>query len=516
MKFLFSICSITMLSAWPLSAAPRPNIIIIMVDDMGYSDLGCYGSEIDTPNLDRLATEGIRYSQMYNTSKCTTSRSALLTGRYVSRNSWEGNYNVGPTFGEIAQAAGYRTLWSGKNHSNIRPPERGFDRFFGFQGGATNYWGPGPETVDGLPVPNIKLLEWMVDDQWIKPYIPEDPNFYLTDAITDHAIDWLEEYQGEDKPFLLYMAYTAPHWPLHAPEQDIDKYRGRYDAGYQVIRQERYDRMVQKGLIDPETAPLNPQEIKDWNSLSKKARKLEAERLEIHAAMVDHLDQNIGRLIAELKDASELDNTLILFFSDNGASAERYAKKNLQNSESSNGKLGSVSSYECIGQEWARVVNTPLALFKKTSHEGGVCSPMIAHWPQGIAEGNTWFNEPAHLVDVMSTVLELTGQTYPESFNGQVVKPTEGVSLVPSFSLEPLAARKYLIGYDFSKGQGIRDGIWKLVRLGNKPWELYDMSKDRTETNDHAAEMPEKVDAMVREFSLWEKQCEKGISGKKQ
>lgn len=236
-------------------ADQRPNIIVILCDDMGYSDIGCYGSEINTPNLDKLAVNGIRYSQMYNTSKCNTTRSSLLTGRYVLGPTSEANYDAGPLIGELLQAAGYRTLWSGKNHSRVRPPERGFDRFYGFQGGACNFWNPGDKLQNGGKLPHIKAYEWMVDDKWHKTYIPEDPNYFMTDAITDNAISWLNEYQKDNKPFFLYLAYNAPHWPLHAPEKDIAKYKGVYDAGYQKIRQARYQRMIEKGIIDPETAP---------------------------------------------------------------------------------------------------------------------------------------------------------------------------------------------------------------------------------------------------------------------
>ncbi len=482
-----------------------------MADDMGYSDIGCYGGEIETPNLDRLAEHGIRYSQMYNTSKCTTTRSVLLTGRYVTRNSWSKNYDLGPTFGEIAKSAGYRTLWSGKNHSSILPPERGFDRFYGFQGGACNFWNPGPAMADGSPFPHIAAYQWMVDDEWRKTYIPEDPDYYMTEAITDNALSWLKEYKGEDKPFLLYLAYNAPHWPLHARDKDIARYKGRYDDGYQALQKERYDRMVRMKLIDPATAPMHPQEIADWESLSEEEQELESMRMEIHAAMVDSLDQNIGRVLAELKRQNELDNTLILFFVDNGASAER-TNRHLKNyTPDGTEKMGSVFSYECIGKNWGQAVNCPLARHKTTSHEGGVCSPMIAHWPEGISVENSWFHEPAHLVDIMSTVIELTGEAFPETYGAKSSKPVEGISLVPSFSMKPLKARTYPIGFDFGKGQGIRDGKWKLVKFGNKPWELYDMSVDRTETVDLAGSNPEKVEAMEQAFSEWEQRCGAGF-----
>ncbi len=497
------------------SASDRPNILIIMADDLGYSDLGCYGGEISTPNLDGLAENGIRYSQMYNTSKCTTTRSALMMGRYVNRTSYVGNHLNGPTFGEIAKSAGYRTLWSGKNHSAMRPTERGFDRFYGFQGGCNNYWNPGEAMLDGTPIPKTKACEWMVEDEWLKTFTPTDPNFYMTDAFTDNAIAWLKEYQNEDKPFLLYMAYNAPHWPLHAKESDIAKYKGRYDAGYQAIQKERYNRMLKNNLINPETTPLNPQKIKAWESLSADEQKSASAKMEVHAAMVDSLDQNIGRLLDELKRQNKLDNTLVLFFADNGASNES-ADSGLKGYKPTGAeKLGNVFSYEAIENEWAQVINCPLSRYKKTSNEGGVCTPMIAHWPAKMTQKNQWFNEPAHVVDILTTVADLCGASYPETFNNVKTKPAEGISIVPSFTMESLPERKNTMGFDFAMGQGVRDGNWKLVKFAKDDWELYDISKDRTETKNLAAQHPEKVQEMVKKFAAWNKQCSANLPKKK-
>ena len=485
------------------SADQRPNIIVIMCDDMGYSDIGCYGSEIKTPNLDMLAANGLRYSQMYNTSKCNTSRSSLLTGRYVSAQTNAENYDAGPLISELLQNVGYRTLWSGKNHSRIRPPSRGFDRFYGFQGGACNFWNPGDKLQDGGKFPYIKTYEWMVEDKWRKTYTPEDPNYFMTDAITDNAISWLNEYENEDKPFFLYLAYNAPHWPLHAPEKDIAKYKGVYDEGYQKIREARYKRMIEKGAIDPQTAPLAPEKIRVWEKLSDKVRKLEAQRMEIHAAMVDNMDQNIGKVIKTLKKQDELDNTLILFFSDNGGSDERVVKGFKNYKPTGNEKMGSVMSYECIGRDWAGVVNTPLAKYKATSHEGGICTPMIAHWPNGMTAKGTWNHKPVHLVDIMSTVLDVTEQSYPAEFKGKKAKPIHGLSLIPSFEQKELAKRQYTMGFYFRDGRAIRKGNWKLVSYRNGPWELYNMSKDRTETQNLAKQNPELVESLKKEFEQW-------------
>jgi arylsulfatase A-like enzyme len=490
------------------SAAEKPNIIIILADDLGYSDLGCYGSEIKTPHLDGLAKKGLRYRQFYNTSKCMHTRSSLLTGRYVRANSWIANYNHGPTIGEVLQTVGYRTLWSGKNHSPIRPPERGFHRFYGFQGGACNYWNPGPTLQDGGPFPHIRSHPWMVDDEWLPQYIPEDPNYYMTDAITDNALSWLEEYRGEEKPFFLYLAYNAPHWPLHAKDSDIAKYKGVYDKGYQAIRQARYERMVNEKLIDPITAPLFPEKIQQWEGLSDDQRRLESQRMEIHAAMVDNLDQNIGRVIERLKAHGEFDNTLIMFLADNGASDERDTRAFKNYKPTGDEQMGSVMTYECIGPNWARVVNAPLAKYKATNHEGGVCTPMIAHWPMGIKVPGGHVDTPGHLVDLMSTVIELSGATYPRSFNSKPTKPIEGVSLVPTFSGKPIAERTVPIGYNLGSHKGIRVGKWKLVRLGGKrPWELHDMAVSRTETENLAGSRPEMVTELEEEYNKWEARC---------
>jgi arylsulfatase len=493
------------------SADQRPNIIVIMCDDMGYSDIGCYGSEIKTPNLDKLAANGLRYSQMYNTSKCNTSRSSLLTGRYVTAQTNAANYDAGPLISEVLQNAGYRTLWSGKNHSRVRPPKRGFDRFYGFQGGACNFWNPGDQLQDGGKFPYIKSYEWMVDDEWRETYVPEDPNYFMTDAITDNAIAWLNEYEKEDKPFFLYLAYNAPHWPLHAPEKDMAKYRGTYDAGYQKVREARYQRMIEQGIIDPDTAPLASEKIRKWERLSEKERKLEAQRMEIHAAMVDNMDQNIGRVITTLQEQGELENTLILFFSDNGGSNERVVKGFKNYKPTGDEKMGSVMSYECIGRDWAHVVNTPLAKYKATSHEGGICTPMVAHWPNGMTAKGGWNHEPVHLVDIMSTALDVSGQSYPAEFKGNKTKPIEGVSLVPGFSQKELAQRKYTMGFDFRYGRAIRKGKWKLVSFNQDPWELYDMSKDRTETENLAQQHPELVESLNKEFEKWSANCSSGL-----
>ena len=513
MKFVY-IC-ISFCFYWSLIAEEkRPNIVLILCDDMGYSDIASYGGEIMTPNLDGLAKNGIRYSQMYNTSKCTTTRSSLLTGRYVTGASYGQNYNKGQLIGEVLKDAGYRTLWSGKNHSSVLPPERGFDRFYGFQGGACNFWNPGDKLQDGGKFPHIKAYTWMVDDKWVTPFIPKDSNYFMTDVITDNAVSWLKQYEDEEKPFFLYLAYNAPHWPLHAPDKDIVKYKGKYDEGYQEIRNARYKRMLEMGVIDPANAPLYKGDIDDWKNLPEAERKLEAKRMEIHAAMVDNLDQNIGRVVDQLKKQGEFDNTLILFLTDNGASHERDKRAFNNYTPKGNEKLGGVMSYECIGYNWSQVANTPLARHKTTSHEGGVNTPMIAHWPKGIKKATGWSHEPAHLVDIMSTVIELSGGKYLDKYKGEKTLSLHGVSLVPTFSEKALSNRATSIGYNFGKGKGVRAKRWKLVSFKNGPWELYDMANDRTETVNLASKMPEKVASMKKAYDEWFKAANQGLKVK--
>ncbi len=508
MKYLITV-TLLLLSLFSNAAdetADRPNIIIMMSDDMGYSDLGCYGSEIHTPHLDAMAARGLRYTQMYNTAKCTTTRSSLLTGRFVTKTSWPNNYETGPIIGEVLKTAGYRTLWSGKNHSHVRPPMRGFDRFYGFQGGACNFWNPGDAMQDGSTFPHIAAYEWMVDDQWLPKYIPEDTSYYMTDVITDNALSWLEEYKDEDQPFFLYLAYNSPHWPLHAKPEDIAKYKGYYDKGYQAIRDARYQRMIEMGVFDRETAPLFPEEIRDWKTLSNEEKAYEAQNMEIHAAMVDNLDQNIGRVIEKLKELGELDDTAIFFFTDNGASHERDQRAKKNYTPTGDEPVGSVKTYECIGKDWGRTLNAPFAKHKGDSYEGGIRTPMIGSWPTGQARGDlapgSFYREPAHLVDMMRTAIDLADASYPETFrDGQKTQPLEGASLAPSFLGDSLDRPKPLF-FDWGKHNALIDGDWKILRLskGHKPWELYHLATDQTETKNLAAQHPEIVNKLTAEW----------------
>jgi len=314
----------------PLKASDKPNIIFILVDDMGYSDLGCYGGEINTPNIDSLAKNGVRFTQMYNTAKCFPSRATLLTGLYaqqcgMDKKAVEMTNSV--TLGEVLQTAGYRTLASGKHHGTESLYKRGFDHYYGLRDGCCNFWNPGIKR-DGEPDPGHKRSTryWCDDAKEYCPYTPEDKNFYTTDAFTDNALKWLDEKELDDQPFFLYMAYTAPHYPLHAWPEDIARYKGKYDGGYAEIQKARYQKMVDMKLIDPEKTPFVAMDNSMWTKLSGMKLEKEKMRMEIYAAMLDRVDQNVGKLLKKLKDQGKIDNTLIMFASDNGSSPEVIVK----------------------------------------------------------------------------------------------------------------------------------------------------------------------------------------------
>lgn len=506
--FLFLLATSTVLHALkPVHPSARPNILIILADDMGYSDIGCFGGEIKTPNIDRLATGGMKFAEMYNTAKCFPTRAALLTGVYFQRTDRDFSHTA--TLGEVLRPADYVTLWSGKHHARFNPVTRGYDRYYGMLGGCENHFNPGSKSIADQPTPAHKDNgnRWSLDGKEVDDFIPQDPNFYDTDAFTDRALRWLDEYEKTDKPFLLYMAYTSPHWPLMARPEDIAKYKGAYDGGYEAIRKARYERQIQLGLVDPKTAPLPPMEYekraaKQWDALSVAERKQEAMKMEVYAAMVDRMDQNIGRLLKRLEEQGKLDNTLILVLSDNGACAETPADWDNVDPEA---PMGSVATFMSYGPSWASVCNTPLRKWKTDSFEGGICTPLVAHWPNGIKPQSGYYRGSVHLIDIMPTVLEIAGAKYPGVSNEVKIPPMDGVSLVPAFEGQTIARSKPLF-FQFNKGSAIRNGSRKLVR--NSPtWELYDLAEDRTETHNLAAEQPELVKRMDAAWLAWWKDC---------
>ena len=383
-----------------MTGGERPNIVVIFADDMGYSDLGCFGGEIKTPYLDRLAENGIRYTQAYNTSKCWTSRISLLTGLYHHRS--DRDFSNTALVGEILKPAAYRTWWAGKHHAEFNPHDRGFDHFFGFLGGAINFWNPGEQARQGEDQPGWQAVyTWAFDDKLVKPFNP-DKDFFATDAFTDWGLNWLDEKEREQDPFFLFLSYNAPHWPLHAHFEDITKYDGIYNRGYEAIRRARYERQLEIGLFNSKTAHLSEPEHELWNNLSKQEKENEVIRMKIHAAMVDRMDQNIGRLVERLKKLKKFENTLIFFLVDNGASHEK-PKRGIKNPEAA---WGSVGSFEAIGQSWANAINSPFRKWKVQGLEGGICTPMIAHWPAGIKiSKHSISRDPCHLIDFVPTFM---------------------------------------------------------------------------------------------------------------
>ncbi|MGB0580314.1 MAG: arylsulfatase [Limisphaerales bacterium] len=476
----------------------RPNIILIMVDDMGYSDIGCYGGEVKTPNLDRLAAGGMRFRQFYNTAKCHTTRAELLTGNYAYK---VGDHHLehGATFGEVLRTAGYRTLIAGKWHQKPLPTTRGFDRYYGLADGCANFFNPGLEARAGEGAPGRKgknrVRRWAIEDKVIMGYTNPDKKFYHTDAFTDYAMDRLDEYQDEDKPFLLYLPYTAPHYPLHAWPEDIAKYRGKFKAGWDKLRKQRFKRMKKIGIIGP-NHKLTPREARAWNDLSEEEKDAEDLKMAVYCAMIDRVDQNLGRLFDKVEKLGKWDNTLIMFLTDNGACKE-------QPNTTPDIPPGPVESYRTISVEWANASNTPYRKFKSTDNEGGIRTPFIAHWP-GVIKPGTMTDQVGHIIDISATFMDITGAKYPKEINGNPTKPIVGKSLLPVFKGKTRTPHSELY-WHFSKANAVRQGDLKAVRYGKAPWELYDLIKDPTEMNNLANQMPKKLKELAGLWEAWDK-----------
>lgn len=498
------------------SLEKAPNILLIMADDMGYADIGCYGSEIATPNLDQLAKEGIRFRQFYNGARCCPTRASLLTGLYPHQagighmtndpeDSTAYQYNLPGyqgslnnkcvTIAEVLKARGYQTMMAGKWHVGYHgrekwPLQRGFDKYYGILAGAANYFNP-----TGLR--GLTLMNEAVE--------PEGKDFYLTDALTDHAIQFLDERQQQAKsPFFLYLAYTSPHWPLNALQEDVKKYRGKYKNGWKPLRKERYNRMIKMGVLKAEAA-LSADDAADWDKLSPEKQDEMDFRMALYAAQIDRMDQNIGKVIKALSASGELDNTLILFLSDNGACAEGGdlgggLKENLGT------KKGYMLSY---GQSWANVSNTPFKKYKHWVHEGGVSTPLIVHWPKMIpkASAGKFTDQYGFLPDIMATVVAVSGATYPSTYKERSIIPMEGKSLVPVLQGKKSAVHHEPIFWEHEGNSAVRIGNLKLVceyQAGKaKRWELYDLDKDRSELHDLSAEMPEQVSKLSKAYEQW-------------
>ena len=475
---LFVLASLVSLSS--VSAAERPNIILIMADDLGFADLGCYGSEIETPHLDGLAADGLRFTQFYNTAKCHSSRVSLLTGLYCDQAGGT-TLSRGATIGDVLSKAGYFTAMVGKWHLKNQPTDFGFDRYWGHLSGATNFF-TGDDTFR------------LNGEKWEVPATHKGRPFYTTNVITDFALDFLDEAAKEEKPFLLYCAFNAPHYPLHAPEEAVGKYDGRYDEGWDQLRVQRHRRQLESGLL-PAKWKLSPrpEHVPAWDRLSDKEQQWEADRMEVFAAMVDVLDHNIGRLTDYLKQKGIYDNTLILFCSDNGACPfERTRGRYLEPWDP--------KSYWTYDASWAHVGNTPFRLYKQNQHEGGISSPMIAHWPHGLkTKPGAITRQPAHLIDFMATFLELTDASYPKQIGARKIDPLQGKSLVPIFRGQQRTPHETLY-FHFGTDRALRQGPWKLASAKLGRWELYNMDDDRTELNDLSRQQPERVKSMSDEW----------------
>jgi arylsulfatase A-like enzyme len=513
--------------------ARQPNIVLILNDDMGFSDIGCYGGEVETPHLDRLAAGGVRFSQFYNTARCSPSRASLLTGLHPHQTGIGVlTYNMGPegyagnlnhrcvTIAQALKASGYRSYLSGKWHvaSNLKEPtdswpmQRGFDGFYGTIIGAGSFYDPNTLTRGNE---NIEQEA-------------REPGFFYTDAISDNAVKFIREHskQHAGKPFFQYVAYTAPHWPLHAHDEDIAKYSGRFDKGWDRLREERLQRLVDSGILR-DSWPLSDRDPTQpaWDLAKHKEWLLRC--MEVYAAQIDRMDQGIGRILKALEDEGQLDDTLVIFLSDNGACAEDIPddltleelvdKLMIAKANTRDGRPvrfgndpsitpGPEDTYQSYGRAWANLSNSPFRLYKHWIHEGGISTPLIAHWPNGIRERNAVRHTPGYLPDIMATILEATGTPYPSAWQGRPVDPLEGHSLLPVLQQGDQPQRPPMF-WEHEGNAAVRIGNWKLVRKYPDPWELYDMEADRTELNDLAAQQPERVKEMLAQYDEWAKRC---------
>jgi len=468
-------------SATSLAAADaRPNIVLIMADDLGFSDIGCYGSAIDTPNLDSLAADGLRFRSFYNTAKCHSSRVSLLTGLYCDQAGGT-KLSRGATIAEVLSSAGYFTAMSGKWHLSQQPTDFGFQRYFGHLSGACNFFtGDNTFRLNG--------------EQYDVPKQLNGRRFYTTHAITDYALEFLDEAVDSEKPFLLYVAYNAPHYPLHAPEEDVKKYDGKFDAGWDKIRAQRYQKQLKTGVIPKKwkNAP-RPDHVPAFKSISESEKQWEADRMEVFAAMVDVMDSNIGRLVESLKKKGVWENTLFLFCADNGACPFERTKGRFLNPWDE-------KSYWTYDASWAYAGNTPFRLYKQNQHEGGISSPMIAHWPAGLkTKPGTFTDQPGHLIDFMATFIDVANATYPKHVGKRTIDPLQGKSLLPILQGKQRAGHESLY-FHFGSDRALRQGDWKLVSAKLGKWELYNIKKDRTELNDLSAKHPDRVASMSKEW----------------
>ncbi|MDJ1479788.1 arylsulfatase [Cytophagaceae bacterium YF14B1] len=509
-KFFFSLVfALTAMSLAVAQKSARPNIILIMVDDMGYSDIGSYGSEIQTPNLDKLANEGIRFREFYNNSICAPTRASLMTGQYQHKAgvgyfdvnlglpAYQGYLNKESlTLAEVLKQNGYSTLMSGKWHlgqdSLAWPNQRGFEQFYGFVSGASNYfdigkYGQAPPVVLIKNNKKLKLKE----------------GEYLTNTITDNAIEFLKDQNKTNKPFFLYLAFNAPHWPLQALPEDIEKYKGKYDIGWDSLRVQRLARQRELGILQPNQniAERDP-EVPLWDNLTYDQKQLWKAKMEVYAAMLDRVDQSIGRVLNTLKELKKDDNTLIVFISDNGAQGgfAGIGRKPQRNT----GPIGSPGSYDYQEQNWAYVSNTPLRQYKNNMHEGGISSPFIAWLPKQIKAGSL-VKGTGHLIDLAPTFYELAGAKYPATYNGVTANQLAGKSLVPVLTGKASEVnRGEPLFWERAGNRAVHKGKWKIVStFPAYQWELYDLESDRGETKNVAAQNPQIVNELSADYGKW-------------
>ncbi len=498
----------------PLLPAEQPNVLLILADDLGYSDVGCYGGEIETPNLNALAAEGLRFTQFYNTARCWPTRAAILTGYYaqqVGRDALPG-IPGGARSGRPAWAQllprllkplGYRAYHSGKWHVDSTPLKQGFDRAFTLDD-HDRFFYPKKTTKDDQPQPPVE----------------PGSDYYATTAVASHAIECLQEHarQYGQQPFFHYLAFTSPHFPLQAPAKDIAKYHGKYDDGWDEIRRRRWERIRDLGLVSGSLSALEPdigppyhfadaiKQLGDkevnrelpWAELTGEQQAFQASKMEIHAAMVDRMDQEIGRVVEQLKAMGAYDNTLILFLSDNGASAEIMIRGDGHRADA---PPGSAETYLCLGPGWSSAANTPFRRHKTWVHEGGISTPLIAHWPAGIAARGELRSQVGHVVDLAPTIVDLAGGTWPTEVAGTAVPPPPGISLRATLT-EDVPAQSRTLWWLHEGNRALLQGHFKVVAAKNEDWQLYDLSQDRAEQHNLVTGMPDQAQALE---SLWQR-----------
>ena len=504
----------------PAPDTKRPNILLIMADDLGYSDLGAYGGEIRTPNLDRLSNQGLRFTQFYNCAVCVTTRSALLTGLHPRQSRRPRLRTNMITLAEALKEAGYATSLTGKWHLGNKPPlrpiDRGFEEYYGVMDGCCNFFNPA--VADPVFYNGGRLRPFAHNDQPITEF-PD--GYYTTDAFSQHASETIKRFAKDGKPFFVHLCYTAPHFPLHAFAEDIERYRGKYSDGYLATRKRRHQRQTEMGLfaVPPKLSAKEDKkgdyrydyDVPNWKKLPAAERKREEARMETYAAMVDRLDQGVGRVLQALETAGVADNTVVMFLSDNGGCAtwpngrpgqeEEFLKYN-QNIPVGNGR-----GYEFVGKGWGWAQNAPFRQFKTWCHEGGIATPLIVRWPGRVKAGSIT-HQVGHIIDFMPTLLELAGSQYPKTYQQKPLLPVEGKSLLPIFQGQQRKGHASL-SWELFGNRAIRQGKWKLVwGASEKRWELFDMTADRSETRDLAATFPERVKAMAEDWHTWQDRVE--------